>query len=179
MTNNNNLGYESRSDFQFTRILNETIGKAKYRRRKDEVKTVCHWGQRKLLFSEIEFLTNLGRRGDTIVYAGAAPGTHIRYLVDLFPGFKFVLVDPAPFTVKEDQCIEIRQQLFTDEMCEEFNSDKYQEYDEKTDHYHSKVLFISDIRSADPQVLSNEQVEKCVAEDMSSEEMGKINSSSW
>ena len=57
-----------------------------------------HWGQRKLLFSEIEFLTLYGHLAKTVVYAGAAPGTHINYLSkELFPEHKWVLVDPAPF----------------------------------------------------------------------------------
>eukprot|EP00961_Rhodomonas_salina_P002887 39493-Rhodomonas_salina.1 len=56
-----------------------------YRRRQGEEKTVVHWGQRKLLLSELEFLTAHGAAGATVVYAGAAPGTHTRYLLELFP----------------------------------------------------------------------------------------------
>ena len=51
-----------------------------YARRQGEVKTVDHWGQRKLLFSEIEFLTLYGHLAKTVVYAGAAPGMHISFL---------------------------------------------------------------------------------------------------
>jgi hypothetical protein len=118
---------------------------------------VLHWGQRKLLMSEIAFLMTMrccpkpsevvvppsspeadgvasvvstvlsagdGRLGTGcdrpdcsvvscthehaagctrkrnvawLVYAGAAPGTHIPALAALFPGVHFVLVDPAPF----------------------------------------------------------------------------------
>lgn len=38
-------------------------------------RSVIHWGQRKLLLSEIEFLTLYGEDGMWVVYAGAAPGT--------------------------------------------------------------------------------------------------------
>lgn len=41
-----------------------------YARRQGEVKTVEHWGQRKLLMSEIEFLTLYGDRASKVVYAG-------------------------------------------------------------------------------------------------------------
>ncbi len=57
-----------------------------------ESKTVVHWGQRKLLMHEIEFLTkHLGtEQRAVLVYAGAAPGTHISLLSDLFPSVVFV-----------------------------------------------------------------------------------------
>lgn len=60
-------------------------------------KTTRHYGQRKLLMSEIEFLTLHARANDTIVYAGAAPGTHIPFLNRMFRALNltFVLVDPA------------------------------------------------------------------------------------
>jgi hypothetical protein len=77
---------------------------------------MIHWGQRKLLLSEIEFLTKFSVPGATVLYAGAAPGTHTLYLIELFPELKFVLVDPAPFSnkLKEGpQCL-LRQEFFTD-----------------------------------------------------------------
>lgn len=56
------------------------------------------WGQRKLLLTEIEFLTEFAKDGDTVLYIGAAPGTHIPYLAgELFPYVAFVLYDPARF----------------------------------------------------------------------------------
>jgi hypothetical protein len=54
----------------FTRILHDHCDREKYRRRKGELKTVIHWGQRKLLLSEIEFLTNCGDQSSLVVYAG-------------------------------------------------------------------------------------------------------------
>ena len=71
-----------------------------YKCEPEYVKTVVHWGQRKLLLSEIEFLTLIGRndlRGATVVYARAGPGTHIPQLTRMFPQVHFILVDPAPF----------------------------------------------------------------------------------
>ncbi len=116
-----------------TRKLQDDDPELTYRRRKDELKTVHHWGQRKLLMSEIEFLTMYAEEGDLVVYAGAAPGTHIKILAFMFPFLKFVLVDPNPFKVKETDRIECRQEYFTDEMAQEFAG--------------KDVLFISDIRT--------------------------------
>ena len=76
-----------------------------------------HWGQRKLLLSEIEFLARFSEPGITCVYAGAAPGTHIPYLTQLFPEVaRFVLVDPSPFICKPSERIVVRQEFFTAEV---------------------------------------------------------------
>jgi hypothetical protein len=44
----------------FPRVLTDDAPRLAYRRRKGEAKKMLHWGQRKLLFSEIEFLVNHG-----------------------------------------------------------------------------------------------------------------------
>ena len=109
-----------------------------YGRRQGEVKTVEHWGQRKLLLSEIEFLTLYGHLAGLVVYAGAAPGTHIDFLSrKLFPSHKWILVDPAPFDARESDRIEVRETFFTDEMAKEFAG--------------KDILFICDIRSMDEE----------------------------
>lgn len=66
-----------------------------------------HWGQLKLLLSEVEFLTIALKEARerkftklTLIYAGSAHGIHIPYLYDLFSPaieLKFILVDPANF----------------------------------------------------------------------------------
>lgn len=119
------------------RFLARDAPRAKYYERPEHEKTVIHWGQRKLLMSEIEFLTDYSEKGDVVLYAGAAPGTHTNFLADLFPDIKFVLVDPADFICApiKDR-IEIRQEYFTDDIAEEFSKKQY----------NGRVLFISDIR---------------------------------
>jgi hypothetical protein len=69
----------------------------------------CHYGQRKLLFSEIELFnkvqiksginltTNYKDPPFYVVYAGSAAGHHIVFLLDLFPALRFILYDPAQF----------------------------------------------------------------------------------
>jgi cap2 methyltransferase len=59
-----------------------------------------HIGQRKLLMSEIHFLTEVHRYNTAhtpmlCVYAGACPCTHLMVLLNMFPNVYFLLVDPA------------------------------------------------------------------------------------
>lgn len=71
-----------------------------YTSRNKEVKTAVHWGQRKLLISEIQLLSIYAKKGVRyhIVYAGSAPGTHIAFLDDLFNSVHtWELVDPGKF----------------------------------------------------------------------------------
>ena len=58
------------------RILTPDAPRESYYSRRHELKSVVHWGQRKLLLSEIEFLTIFSAPGDVLVYAGAAPHLH-------------------------------------------------------------------------------------------------------
>ena len=91
----------------------------------------------------------------TVVYAGAAPGTHVAYLSTLFPQMTFLLVDPAPFTVKETKQIRIVQDLFTDELATKIR-----------ETYAGPKLFVSDIRTADPDRDSLAESERKIKEDM-------------
>ena len=150
-----NSSYESRTDIEFGRLLAPEAPRQKYRRRRGEVKTVIHWGQRKLLLSEIEFLTMYGVPGATVVYAGAAPGTHTSFLLDLFPELKFILVDPAPFSSKMRQgprCV-LRQELFTDALARELAGI-------------DDILFICDVRSCDWSLMNADDKNEKVVQDM-------------
>jgi hypothetical protein len=148
-----------------------------YKRVAERDRSTCHWGQRKLLLSEIEFLTLCTGGGGIVIYAGGAPGQvgkqtlfvfesffllltilwrvllnllihlfqHIRLLSELFPRVsRFVLFDPRPFALVPCERVQLRQEMFTDQVCDEFKTNK------------EPVLFISDIRTANP----NEQVRK-------------------
>jgi len=62
-----------------------------------------HLGQRKLLLSEIQLLTRYyqeNKSDPVIVYVGAAPGTHLILLSELFPKVSFILFDGAKFDKK-------------------------------------------------------------------------------
>jgi cap2 methyltransferase len=107
----------------------------KYRRRINEVKLAMHFGQRKLLLSEIEFLTNCGNLSNLVIYAGSAPGIHIPLLLTLFPTHKLELYDPAKFKIKEQPGLKIHNELFTNEIAGKYTNEN--------------VLFISDVRTSE------------------------------
>jgi hypothetical protein len=87
------------------------------------VADAVHWGQRKLFMNELELLTLHAAAGDTVLYAGAAPGKHIAFLADrLFPELTFVLVDPAPFRIRPSARIRLVQGLMTDELAREYST---------------------------------------------------------
>jgi len=102
--------------------LQPTDPKAEYRRRFTDGKSVIHWGQRKLLLSEIEFLTHYSDLSTLVVYAGAAPGSHITMLADMFPKHNFILYDPNDFDPILAQYPQITtvQSYFLDKDAESF-----------------------------------------------------------
>ncbi|CAF1645437.1 unnamed protein product [Rotaria magnacalcarata] len=118
--------------------------------------TTEHWGQRKLLLTEIEFLTTYGAgRQFLVIYAGAAPGSHLNFLSSLFPNLEFVLFDTAQFDVQPTDRITIRKQKFDTNVARNcasstldilficnvhtFNSYQYQEQDTVEDMENQKV----------------------------------------
>ncbi len=122
--------------------LTEDIKRLKYQSRtaqEIEDTAVLHWGQRKLLLSEIEFLNTYGSGNQTVLYVGAAPGLHIPYLAALFPSYQFILYDPVDFGISPSACITLYQEYFTPETAKAY-AEQYQSKD---------LLFISDIRTGD------------------------------
>jgi hypothetical protein len=122
--------------------------------------TECHWGQVKLLYSEIEFLTIVSKyislKECLIVYVGAAPGTHDPLLLDMFPDSNWFLIDPAKFNVKENDRLKILNGFFTDDTIKEtlkLANGK-------------KIIFICDMRSG--------TTEKTVWENMLSQQKWAI-----
>ena len=71
-----------------------------------------HLGQRKLLLTEVNFLTNHGDLSTNIIYIGAAPGHHIEFLSVLYPNHTFYLYDPRDFAIEETDNILIFQKYF-------------------------------------------------------------------
>jgi 23S rRNA U2552 (ribose-2'-O)-methylase RlmE/FtsJ len=148
------------SDTPITRELRILDSKSSKRRRyyerPENQKSAIHWGQRKLLLSEIEFLTDFGNRkeGQIVLYVGAAPGSHILYLSDLFPEYTFVLIDPAGFDEKlyNHPKIIIRQIYFDDQVAKEYQKDN--------------VYFVCDIRTADHTKLTEDENEDYIKRDM-------------
>lgn len=114
------------------RKYSESWKNEKYGRLPDKNYLIPHFGQRKLLLTEVEFLTKYGKKSNIVVYAGAAPGYHIEMLAELFP-HEFHLYDPRPFGKFSSPKIKCFNKYFTESVAELYNS---------------AVLFISDIRTS-------------------------------
>ena len=127
-------------------FLNPNDPEMAYRRRKDENKGSIAWGQRKLFLVLIQFLSLFWDpkkvSKPVVVYAGAAPGTNIGIVSQLFPEIVFHLYDPAPFKVKSNPHIHLYQQYFTNEDAKQWSG-------------RDDVYFISDIRTADYEKTNN------------------------
>ncbi|EKX32206.1 hypothetical protein GUITHDRAFT_47020, partial [Guillardia theta CCMP2712] len=130
-----------------------------YQAREDIQKiSVVHWGQRKLFVAEMSFLSaHYTPSITTVVYAGAAPGTHLVELMLKFQKLSWVLVDPEPFHHKlrdfYSSSVTLIQDRFTDAFAAQFAG-------------RNDVLFISDIRTADHNRDNKEENERKIAQDM-------------
>jgi hypothetical protein len=140
-------------------IISERSPREQYRRRTQEEKKGVHWGQRKLMMSEIQFI-NLFWNSQNVpnpifVYAGAAPGKHIIMLSQMFPQITFHLYDPAEFSkgLHDGKKIFTYQQLFTDEDAQRWSG-------------RNDVFFVSDIRTADYTKMGEQENEQAVDSDM-------------
>ena len=116
------------------------------------LKFTLHSGQRKLLISEIDFLTKHGHLSNDILYIGAASGNHIEYLSVLFPDHTFELWDPAKFapnivTYANNNPTKVRiiSKYFTDEDAHFYKT--------------KKILMICDIRTTGNRQLSDDDHE--------------------
>ncbi|KAK7195781.1 Poly A polymerase regulatory subunit [Novymonas esmeraldas] len=120
-----------------------------------------HYGQRKLMLSEVEFLAAIAKRPASpkkvlIVYAGAACGLHLPFLFSLFPAFDFVLIDPAPFcqevrdiASRAEGCVlELVEGVCTPELCLRLR---------RTYCDTHAIFLVSDIRSGQPTGMSQNQ----------------------
>jgi len=145
----------------FRTLSHDSAPRKPYARRQGQPKTVVHWGQRKLLLAEMEFLTETLPDLETpytVVYAGAAPGSHDLYLSQLFPNVEFHLHDPTPFAreLRSSPRFFLHEEFFVDSTALEYsNRERY-----------PHVLFLSDIRSACPSIQGSSEVEQFVARDM-------------
>jgi SAM-dependent methyltransferase len=144
------------------RIIPDDLPRELYKRHANKSKNVIHWGQRKLLLTEIEFFTIFLMNNTNLdtpiyaVYAGSAPGTHILYLSKLFPTIHFELYDPRDFSnklLKNKEKITTHIQYFTDETAGEWIS---------SNHPDKTILLISDVRTGDPEKQTPEKLEECV-----------------
>ena len=120
------------------------------------IRTPLHVGQRKLLMEEVDFLTAHAVGARVVVYAGAAPGTHIPYLGTLFPWLEWELFDPREFAPGTRHAPRVRThvQFFEDVDAKKFAG-------------RPGVLFVSDIRTGEAvHTLDTATANALVADDM-------------
>ena len=106
----------------------------------------CHDGQRKLLFSEIEFYTELSKQYDLkdilVVYIGSGEGLHQPVIFDCFPELDFFMCDPDKYKFKH-KITKNRERFF-------FHHDYYTDETYKIVKYfnrsNKKIALVSDIR---------------------------------
>ena len=124
----------------FSRLVSPSATERMKYVKDDGTETVLHYGQRKLLISEIEFFVKHGVGRKIVVYVGAASGTHILILAQMFPEKKFLLYDSQPFAkcIKKHPNIQLNSHLFTDTTAELLAAE----------HKPEEMLFISDIRDS-------------------------------
>ena len=148
-------------DLPFTRIELDDMPKLPYRElNMNETRSTRHIGQRKLLLSEIEFISLMYKKYDLkdkkkviLLYVGSAPGYHIPILVKLFPNLYFHLYDPEPYAIKEEPEAKASAKS---SLCEDEHRKHIKIFNEyfvnKTvEKYYNKslkkpLLFVSDIR---------------------------------
>ncbi|CAF0740666.1 unnamed protein product [Adineta ricciae] len=110
----------------------------------NKITTTEHWGQRKLLLPEIEFLTKYGNDPDyVVIYAGAAPGIHIVYLASLFSRMEFLLFDDKDFAIYSRGNMKVHKEKFTNEIAGSVNK------------LRKKLLFICNVRTYTPALYGN------------------------
>jgi hypothetical protein len=149
----------------FDKIIPETTNdltfQSQYLSDARDFQSRCHWGQKKLLLSEIQFLTKVCQKLNTkslkdyaVVYVGAAHGFHFPILYNLFPDLIWLLYDPARFSKEasmhpQKQRVKIFNQFFTDETIKHA----------KQNSENRKILFISDIRlSPDEEAVMKDMI---------------------
>jgi hypothetical protein len=109
-----------------------------------------HLGQRKLLLTEVKFLTLYGQLASSVVYIGAAPGQHLPFLATLFKTHTFYLFDPREFAFEETSNLKQFRLLFSPSEIS----------------FLDNFLFISDIRQEIKSSFSKERVDQIVEKDM-------------
>lgn len=125
--------YHYPSTLPFPVLLDDDFPAEPYRSRNTDIKSAIHWGQRKLLLSEIQLLS-LYCKPDVsyhIVYAGSAPGTHLAFLDEMFDcRHTWELIDPGQFdrpVLEPRKNFWLRNEFFTNATAYDINARRLEE----------------------------------------------------
>ena len=131
----------------FFRILKDDYPRKEYNQENKIYELICKDGQRKLLYTEIEFLSLLSRKYELkdiiAVYVGSAPGTHLSILFNMFPDLDWILIDPREFDIVKKENISILNIYYDDNTYKKI---------QKINKNNKKIAFISDIRRSNEEI---------------------------
>lgn len=164
--------YNNSTDKCFYRTIDDNYPTIKWENNIDsQTHFTCHWGQRKLFYSELEFLSivstkiNIHKDECLIVYIGAAEGQHINLFKILFKNTQFLLYDPNEFKVLENE-IEEENKQFIIKTGEEgfFTNNTVKEVLNIANG--RKIILICDIRGQDYETSDKKYKEDMVWRNM-------------
>lgn len=107
------------------------------------IKGGCHSGQRKLLLTEIQFITKFGDDINLLIYAGSAPCEHISILLEMYPNLKFLLIDPNYHGIKEPY-----KYVYQNFSSISYNNRKSFKYDVKNTSNHKRYIHAKQLKMA-------------------------------
>ncbi|KAL7710161.1 Poly A polymerase regulatory subunit [Lotmaria passim] len=125
--------YHYPSTLPFPILLDDDFPAEEYRSRNADIKSAIHWGQRKLLLSEIQLLSMYCKPDVSyhIVYAGSAPGTHLAFLDEMFDcRHTWELIDPGQFdrsVLEPRKNFWLRNEFFTNASAYGINARRLEE----------------------------------------------------
>lgn len=126
------------SSLPFPTKLDSSFPEEPYESRHNSIKSAIHWGQRKLILSEIQFFSQcaIPQVSYHVVYVGAAPGTHIPFLAKLLEcKHSWELFDPGEFDLRalqgsgdtERLHITVKNEFFSNETAYNINTRRLRE----------------------------------------------------
>jgi hypothetical protein len=139
-----------------------------------------HWGQRKLLMSEILYLLMYTTPTEkyNVIYVGAADGLHINVLVQLFPNVTFYLFDyrqsMSMWNIKESKTVHVYNMYLINDIKYACAGIPYMmiselitllKAHEAHETHETHNLFISDLRTANPDIDKHVEHERKVLSD--------------
>lgn len=110
---------------QLIRKYNDNLPSQEYNQKIFRTLPLIKWGQRKLLITEIDFLTryyDYYKKGEKkyLLYVGASPGIHINYLNYMFPDLNYILYDKVKSAVDLTPNVIFHRKYFDNEEAKKY-----------------------------------------------------------
>lgn len=113
-----------------------------------------HWGQRKLFYSELEFLSIVAENEDLsdflVIYIGAADGSHHNLLHTFFEKTMFLLYDSRQYDKSLDKLKNYILKTGNEGFFKDETINEVKQYAKK---YNKKIIYINDMRTRELENL--------------------------